>query len=215
MKFISEAATKASVEMARRRGSFPNFERSVYRKAGYEAMRNATRTTIAPTGTIGVIAGVSSGIEPLFALSYLRRISEGARLVEINEEFRQAVRKVGLDEERISAVVARTGSVREVEEVPAELRRLFVTAMDVSPEWHVRMQAAFQKHTDNAVSKTVNLPASCTQRDVRDVFLLAHSLKCKGITVYRYGSREGQTLTVAGPLDVASDYCGKERECCT
>jgi len=133
----------------------------------------------------------------------------------VNRQFRAAIRSAGLDEERISAIVARTGSARGIEEVPEEIRRVFVTAMDIAPDWHVRMQAAFQKHTDNAVSKTVNLPENSTPQDVREIYLLAHSLRCKGITVYRYGSRGGQTLTVGGPQDVAADFCGKERECST
>ena len=215
MEFISEKADEASAELGSKRGSFPNFERSVFLERGFGAMRNATRTTIAPTGTIGIIAGASSGIEPHFALSYLRRISEGASLIEVNSQFRDAIRDVGLDEERITGIVARTGSARAIEEVPEGLRRLFVTAMDIAPEWHVRMQAAFQKHTDNAVSKTVNLPEDSTPQDVREIYLLAHSLRCKGITVYRYGSKGGQTLTFGGPQDVGADFCGKERECST
>jgi ribonucleoside-diphosphate reductase alpha chain len=194
MEFVTDTARAASVELARERGSFPNLERSVWRQKGHDCLRNATVTSIAPTGSIGLIAGVSSGIEPIFALSYFRNVAEGTRLLEQNALFEQTARDRGFYARGLMTEIARTGSVRDVAGVPEDVRRTFVTALDISPVWHVRMQAAFQKHTDNAVSKTVNLPHSATLRDVRDVYLLAHELKCKGITVYRYGARAGQTL---------------------
>jgi len=194
MQFVTDTAREASVDLARERGSFPNLERSVWRQRGYDCLRNATVTSIAPTGTIGLIAGVSSGIEPIFALSYFRNVAEGTRLLEQNALFEQTARDRGFYARGLMTEIARSGSIRDVTDVPADVRRTFVTALDISPGRHVRMQAAFQKHTDNAVSKTVNLPQNATLRDVRDVYLLAHELKCKGITVYRYGARAGQTL---------------------
>jgi ribonucleoside-diphosphate reductase alpha chain len=194
MQFVTDTARSASVDLARERGSFPNFERSVWRRKGCDRLRNATVTSIAPTGTIGLIAGVSSGIEPVFALSYFRNIADGTRLLEQNALFEQTARDKGFYASGLMTEIARTGSIRDVTGIPADVRRTFVTALDISPGWHVRMQAAFQKYTDNGVSKTVNLPHSATLRDVRDVYLLAHEMKCKGITVYRYGARAGQTL---------------------
>jgi len=168
MGFITAKAHEASAELAERRGSFPNLERSVWPGRGFEALRNATCTTIAPTGTISTIAGCASGIQPLFALSFVRNVLDGATLFEENELFRRIARE----------------------------KRLFPTAHDISPDWHVRIQAAFQRHTDNAVSKTRNLPEDATPADVREIFLLAYRLKCKGITIYRYGSRPEQVLEI-------------------
>ena len=194
MKFITETARAASVDLARTRGSFSNFDGSVWRKRGYDCLRNATVTSIAPTGTISLIGGVSSGIEPIFALSYFRNIADGTRLLEQNALFEKTARDKGFYASDLMATIARNGSVRKIPGVPDDVKRIFVTALDISPAWHVRMQAAFQKYTDNAVSKTVNLPNDATLRDVRDAYLLAYELKCKGITVYRYGTRLGQTL---------------------
>ncbi len=194
MQFVTDTARAASVELGRERGSFPNFEHSVWRQEGCDCLRNATVTSVAPTGTIGLIAGVSSGIEPIFALSYFRNIADGTRLLEQNALFESTARERGFYASDLMTAIARTGSIREITDIPADVRRVFVTALDISPGWHVRMQAAFQKCTDNGVSKTVNLPHNATLRDVRDAYLLAHELKCKGITVYRYGTRVGQTL---------------------
>jgi len=194
MQSVTDTARGASADLARERGSFPNFERSVWRQKGCDCLRNATVTSVAPTGTIGLIAGVSSGIEPVFALSYFRNVAEGTRLLEQNALFEQTARDRGFYTSGLMTDIARTGSVRDVTGIPADVRRTFVTALDISPGWHVRMQAAFQKYTDNGVSKTVNLPHNATLRDVRDAYLLSHELKCKGITVYRYGARAGQTL---------------------
>ena len=194
MQFITETARAASVELARQRGSFPNFQHGPWRRNGYECLRNATVTSVAPTGTIGLIAGVSSGIEPLFALSYFRNIADGTRLLEQNTLFETIARERGFYGTDLMGTIARTGSIRHDQRIPEDVRRLFVTALDISPLWHVKIQAAFQSYTDNGVSKTVNLPHDATVRDVRDAYLLAHELKCKGVTVYRYGSRAGQTL---------------------
>jgi len=196
MAFITARAHEASAELAERRGSFPNFERSVWPERGFEALRNATCTTIAPTGTISIIAGCSSGVEPLFALSFVRNVLDGATLVEENELFRRIARERGFWSDALAVQVARRGSCRGLEGVPEDVQRLFPTAHDISPDWHVRIQAAFQRHTDNAVSKTCNLPEDATPANVREIFLLAYRLKCKGITIYRYGSRPEQVLEI-------------------
>ncbi|MBI5870306.1 MAG: adenosylcobalamin-dependent ribonucleoside-diphosphate reductase [Actinobacteria bacterium] len=198
MKFIEERAVARSAEIARRRGSFPNFEGSLWQLRGYEAMRNATVTTIAPTGTISVISGTSSGIEPLFAISFIRDVMEGTQMLEVSADFERVARERGFYSEELMMEISRTGSVQCNEAVPEDVRKLFVTAMDIDAEWHVRMQAAFQKYVDNAVSKTVNLPREAGIDDVRRVFLLAWDLGCKGITVFRYGSRKQQVLYLGG-----------------
>ena len=200
MKFISEEATKNSVELAEVRGSFPNFCGSLWEKRGFKRIRNTTLTTIAPTGTISIIAGCSSGIEPLFAISYVRNVLEGMKLLEVNPLFEQVARERGFYSEKLMMEIAKTGSIKEMEEIPEDVRRLFVTAFDISPEWHVRMQAAFQKYVDNAVSKTVNLPHDATVDDVSEIYVLAFKLKCKGITVYRYGSKKEQVLYVGSVI---------------
>jgi len=195
MKFVTEEARRKSVELGEERGSFPNFDKSVW-KDRYSAMRNATITTIAPTGSISIIAGCSSGIEPLFAVSFMRKVLEGTRLFEINPLFELTAKERGFYSAELLEEIAATGSVQGIEGVPEDVKRVFVTALDISPEWHVRMQAAFQKYTDNAVSKTVNLPHEARVEDVEKVFWLAYRLKCKGITVYRYGSKPEQVLNI-------------------
>jgi len=195
MKFVNDEALKKSVELGKARGSFPNFKKSVYAKR-VPALRNATRTTIAPTGTISIIAGCSSGIEPLFAVSFVRNVMEGTRLLETNSLFEETARKRGFYSSELMARIARKGSVQGLSEVPKDVQKIFVTALDIAPEWHVRVQAAFQKHTDNAVSKTVNLPQNASVEEVRNAYVLAWKLKCKGITVFRYGSKEQQVLTI-------------------
>ena len=157
--------------------------------------RNATTTTIAPAGTLSIIAGCSSGIEPLFALSFVRRVMDNDELLEVNPHFERVARQRGFYSRELMDTIARTGSIREMEEIPEDVREVFVTAHDVTPEWHIRMQAAFQKYTDNAVSKTVNLPRDATVDDVLKVYNLAHELGCKGVTIYRDGSKENQVLS--------------------
>lgn len=196
MRFVADTSHEASAELARERGSFPNFKGSIWEKEGYKGIRNATTTTIAPTGSISIIAGCSSGIEPLFAVSFVRDVMEGTRLLEVNPLFEQMARRRGFYSTDLMMKIAQTGSVQGEEEVPEDVRRLFVTALDISPEWHVRVQAAFQQFTDNAVSKTVNIPHDAGPRSVRESFLLAWRLKCKGITVYRYGSKAQQVLYI-------------------
>jgi ribonucleoside-diphosphate reductase alpha chain len=214
MKFIEEEGRRASVELAEARGSFPNFDRSIW-KDRYHAIRNATVTTIAPTGSISIIAGCSSGIEPIFAISFIRNVLGGTRLFETNPLFEMAAKERGFYSARLLEEIAKTGSVQGIKGIPEDIRKLFVTALDIRPEWHVKMQAVFQKHTDNAVSKTVNLPADSTVEDVRKVYDLAWKLKCKGITVFRYGSKPEQVLYVGEIrakegrfLSVQSEYSG-------
>lgn len=199
MKKFEKEAHRTSQELAKERGSFPNFKESIWRKK-YKYMRNATVTTIAPTGSISIIAGCSSGVEPLFAISFVRNVMEGVKLLEVNPEFEQIAKKGKFFSTELLTKIASSGSIQNMPEIPENIRKLFVTALDIDPEWHVRMQSAFQKHTDNAVSKTVNLIQDATPEDVRKSFLLAWKLKCKGITVYRYGSKSEQVLTI-GPLE--------------
>ena len=158
-------------------------------------LRNASRTTIAPTGTLSIIAGSSSGIEPLFALSYTRNILDGDQLVEVNPHFEEAARKEGFYSDELMGQLAAGARLRDMEEIPDDARRVFVTAHDITPEWHVRMQTAFQKSTDNAVSKTVNFPHDATLEDVAKVYRLAYEARLKGITIYRDRSRDSQVLT--------------------
>jgi len=199
MTFVSDEATKKSVEIGKKRGAFPNFSGSLWEKKGYKTIRNSTVTTVAPTGTISIIAGCSGGIEPIFAVAFVRNVMEGTRLLEIQPTFEELAKERSFYSRDLMLEIAKTGSIQNVEEVPKDVRRIFVTSLDIKPEWHVRMQAAFQKYVDNAVSKTVNLPPDATVEDVRRVYLLAYKLKCKGITVYRYGSKKEQVLYV-GPL---------------
>ncbi len=201
MRTVHQEATSASAALASKRGVFPNWEKSRYASRNLR-LRNATLTTVAPTGTISIIANCSSAIEPIFALSFVRNVMEGARLLEVNPFFEQVARDRGFHNSHLMMEIAKKGSVRGLRSVPKDVARLFVTAFDVSPAWHVGMQAAFQKYCDNSVSKTVNLPENATVDDVRQVFLLAYRLKCKGVTIYRYGTRKQQVLQLA-PLPAA------------
>lgn len=195
MKFIEDEGHKKSVEIAQKRGSFPNFKGSVYENK-YPAMRNSTVTTVAPTGTISIIAGCSSGIEPLFAISFIRNVLSGTRLFETNPLFESMAKERGFYSAELLQEIARTGSLKNIKTVPEDVKRLFVTALDIDPVWHIRMQAAFQKYTDNAVSKTVNLPENAPVDDVKETYDLAWKLKCKGVTVFRYGSKPQQVLYI-------------------
>jgi ribonucleoside-diphosphate reductase alpha chain len=197
MKFIKDESHKKSAELAKERGNFPNFPGSKWEKLGYTHLRNATVTTIAPTGTIAMIANCSSGIEPIFALAFTRKniLDQGdEQYLEINPVLERIAKEQWFYSKELMQKVAERGSLEELSEVPEEVKRVFVTAHDISPEWHVRIQAAFQKYTDNAVSKTINLPHEATIEDVRKAFMLAYDTGCKGITIYRDGSREAQVL---------------------
>lgn len=193
MAFIQREGKQASALLADERGVFPNFEGSVY--DGKIRLRNATITTIAPTGTLSIIAGCSSGIEPLFAVSFVRTVMEGTRLIEINPFFEQVAKDRGFWTRELMEKIADRGSVQDFDEIPEDVKAIFVTAHDITPAEHITMQAAFQKYVDNAVSKTVNFPHKATPKDVENVYLLAYTLGCKGVTVYRDGSREQQVLT--------------------
>jgi ribonucleoside-diphosphate reductase alpha chain len=211
MGVISEEARKKSVELGEERGSFPNFEKSIW-KDEYSAMRNATVTTIAPTGSISIIAGCSSGIEPVFAISFIRNVMSGTRLFETNPLFERIAKERGFYSGELLEEIAKTGSVQKIDKVPKDVKKVFVTALDIEPEWHVRMQAAFQKYTDNAVSKTVNMPKESTVDDVRRVFELAWKLKCKGITVFRYGSKPEQVLYIGEVRTKEKSFVAAESE---
>jgi ribonucleoside-diphosphate reductase alpha chain len=195
MKFITDEGRKASEELAQERGAFPNFKGSIYDKPGQAPLRNATVTTIAPTGTLSIIAGCSSGIEPMFGLTYIRKVLDGTEMLEVNPVFERAAKAGGFASDSLMKEIAEHGGCTGIQSVPQEVQRVFVTAHDITPEWHIRMQAAFQKYTDNAVSKTVNFPHSATQKDVEKVYLLAYKTGCKGVTIYRDGSRDEQVLS--------------------
>jgi ribonucleoside-diphosphate reductase alpha chain len=206
MRFISDAARRASCNLGLLRGSFPLFEQSLF--ASWPAMRNATVTTVAPTGTISIIAGTSSGIEPLFAVAFVRRALEGARLFEVSPLFERAAEARGIYTTGLMEQLARKGSVQGLAGVPQDLQELFVTALDIPPEQHIRIQAAFQKYTDNAVSKTVNLPETSTVDDVLRVFYQAFDSGCKGVTVFRYGCRSQVLYVGNGETLPGCKYCG-------
>lgn len=204
MSFIRQEAEKESVELARRRGVFPNIKKSNLKKK----MRNATVTSIAPTGTISLIAGTSSGIEPLFAVSYVREALNSQKMFEVNRYFEQLAKLRGFYSEPLMKEIAKWGSVQRISAVPDYIRPLFITAMEIKPEWHVRMQAAFQKYVDNAVSKTINLPGNASAADVKNAFILAWQMKCKGITAYRYGSKDEQVLYIGNEITVHQEFSG-------
>ena len=203
MEFIHQRARETSVQIAQERGVFPNFDHSRFAATG-PRLRNATLTTIAPTGTLSIIAGCSSGIEPLFAVAFTRRILDGQQLSEVHPLFEHIARERGCYSLELAEEIARHKSLADVEAIPEDLRRLFVTAYDVAPEWHIRMQAEFQIHTDNAVSKTVNFRSEATTDDIRRVYTLAYELGCKGVTVYRDRSSDSQVLTAGAEIAVSS-----------
>ncbi|WP_026487012.1 vitamin B12-dependent ribonucleotide reductase [Caldanaerobius polysaccharolyticus] len=209
MKFIDEKSKEASAELAEQRGVFPYYDKSVYRDRGIK-LRNATTTTIAPTGTISIIAGVSSGIEPLFALAFVRNVLDNQRLVEVNPTFKEVLLKRGFYSEELMEEVVKRGTLKGIQEIPDDIKRVFVTAHDIDPFWHVKMQATFQEHTDNAVSKTVNFRHDATKDDVREVYMLAYELGCKGVTIYRDGSRESQVINVGANKSTKKENSDKK-----
>ncbi|MBE0597080.1 MAG: vitamin B12-dependent ribonucleotide reductase [Desulfuromonadales bacterium] len=221
MRFITAEARQASRELAAMRGPFANFAGSTYAQRGEEPLRNATCTTIAPTGTISIIASASSGVEPLFAISFVRQVLDNDILLEVHPLFEKIARERGFYSPELMKRIAEHGTIQDLPEIPEDLRRIFVTAHDISPEDHVRMQAAFQKHTDNAVSKTVNFPQDATRDEVATVYRMAWQQGCKGVTIYRDGSRDLQVLSVAkgktesrpeDSVPVESQKAGRKRE---
>ncbi len=205
MKFIDAEAKKASDALALKRGTFPGYKGSAYDKEGGRRPRNATVTTIAPTGTLSIIAGCSSGIEPLFAVSYVRTVMDKDELIEVNPHFESVARERGFYSPEVMKMIAHHGTVSDISQVPEDVRRLFVTAHDITPEWHVRMQAAFQDYTDNAVSKTVNFSHDAKPEDVSEVYMLSYSLGCKGVTIYRDGSKDEQVLSTGKTKDAKAE----------
>jgi ribonucleoside-diphosphate reductase alpha chain len=196
MKFIRDKGREKSAALAVIRGDFPSFKDSIYPKMGFKNMRNATITTVAPTGTISIIGACSSGIEPYFAIAFYRQVMDNNKLVEVSPVFKAIAEKEGFLSEELLSTVADTGNVHNLDSVPEQWQKAFVTSHEITPVWHTRMQAAFQKYTDNAVSKTVNFPNEATVEDVRKTYLLSYNLACKGTTIYRDGSRDGQVLNV-------------------
>ena len=195
MRFVREEGWAASTTLAAERGAFPAFGDSIFAARNDAPMRNATVTTIAPTGTLSILGGCSSGVEPLFALHFARNVMDGERLVELNPHFEEVLIQADYHTPELMSAIAAGGSLQEMDFLPGDIRRVFVTAMDISPEYHLRMQAIFQKYTDNAVSKTVNLANSATVEDIDRIYRLAYQLGCKGVTVYRDGSKSAQVLT--------------------
>ena len=194
MGYINTAGHAASSRLAAKRGTFPLFSVSTLKDGA--AMRNATVTTIAPTGTLSIIGGCSSGVEPVFAYAFIRNIMDGTEMIEVNPVLTAKLKELGLYSDRLLRKIAAEGTVAHCEEIPEEVRRVFVCSHDIKPVDHIKMQAAFQHHTDNAVSKTVNFPKDATRSEVRDVYLLAYKEGCKGVTIYRDGSREEQVLNI-------------------
>ncbi len=197
MSFIQLKSKEKSTQLAEERGNFPNHDRSIFRDK--VPMRNATTTTIAPTGTISIIAGASSGIEPLFAISYFRNVMDNDKLVEVNPLFEAIAKEKGFYSNELLNEIAEAGHLQGITAIPEDIQKTFVTAHEISPLWHIRIQGAFQKHVDNAVSKTINFSNDASIRDVEKAYLLAYKLGCKGITIYRDGSRDGQVLNVGKP----------------
>jgi ribonucleoside-diphosphate reductase alpha chain len=198
MAFISKESRCASSALAKKRGNFPFYKGSIFDHPSTPYMRNATTTTIAPTGTISIIADVSSGIEPIFAVAHERHVLDGKTLYEMHPFFLEIAKQEGFFNQQLAEEIVKSGSIQHIDAVPKKIKTLFKTSHDISPEWHVKLQATFQKYTDNAVSKTVNFPKNATREQVESVFRLAYTSGCKGVTIYRYGSREHQVLSI-GP----------------
>src|SRR3989338_6300616 len=205
MSFIDRESKMASADLAKTRGTFPNFKGSRWdedfenngNNYPYKGLkiRNATTTTIAPTGTISIIAGCSSGVEPLFAVSYIRTVMDNDELVEVHPYFERVAKERGFYSERLMKEIAKKGHICDMPDIPEDICKIFVTSHNIAPDWHIKMQAVFQKYTDNAVSKTVNFKFAATQDDVKKAYVLAYKLGCKGVTIYRDGSRDEQVLS--------------------
>jgi ribonucleoside-diphosphate reductase alpha chain len=223
MEFIDYEAKFKSMELAKIQGSFPNYKGSIYESSSLQrtskkqdwdsliadihkfGIRNATVSTIAPTGTISMIADTSSGIEPQFSLVFVKNVMDGEKLIYVNKWFEKALKDLGIYSDELLQQVADQGSIQHMESIPDDLKRIFQTAHDISPEWHIRMQAAFQLYTDNAVSKTINFPREASVEDIRTAFEMAYQLGCKGVTVYRDGSRSNQVLSTGNTVDATED----------
>lgn len=195
MGFVDEKSKEKSIHLAIDRGTFPAWEGSLYHQNSIK-IRNACTTTVAPTGTIGMLADASTGLEPNFAISFIKNVMDGTELVYTNKYFEAAMKEKGLYSKELMAEIAKVGTIQGFEEIPEEIRKVFVVSQDITPEWHIKMQAAFQKHVDSSVSKTINFPHEASIRDVETTYITAHKLHCKGITIYRDGSRDNQVLNI-------------------
>ncbi len=208
MSFIDKKSKEKSIRLAEKRGVFPAYDLSSYNKKGVK-IRNATTTTIAPTGTISIIAGASSGVEPLFAISFIRNVMDDDKLLEVHPYFEKVAKERNFYSKELMERIAEEGSIAHIGEIPEDIRKVFVTAHDISPFWHIKMQAAFQKHVDNAVSKTVNFRSEATKEEVEEVYMLAYKLGCKGVTIYRDGSRQNQVLNIGKMEEEGKNIQGK------
>ncbi|MBT6994608.1 MAG: TSCPD domain-containing protein, partial [Candidatus Cloacimonetes bacterium] len=223
MEFIDYHSKVESIKLAGNKGSFPNFKGSIYENRelirennkfewqklkddiAKKGLRNATTTTIAPTGTISMILNSSGGIEPQFSLVYVKNVMDGEKLLYINPNFEKAIKDIGIYSKELMEKVSEAGSIAKINEIPDELKEIFVTSHDISPKWHILMQAAFQKYTDNAVSKTINFPKEATKDEIRMAYQMAYETNCKGVTVYRDGSRENQVLNVGKEIKMVKE----------
>jgi len=211
MHFIDQKALDFSIKLGEQRGAFPNFPESIYGQQNAAVpVRNATRTTIAPTGTLSILAGCSSGVEPIFAISFVRRVMDNTEMYEVNPIFERIAKKNGFYSEELLKKIAKSGSVQGFKEIPLKYRQIFETAHDITPRNHIDIQAAFQKYTNNAVSKTINFSHDATVDDVQEAYLLAHELNCKGLTIYRDGCRANQVLSTEGTA--SPDVVAKEQQ---
>jgi ribonucleoside-diphosphate reductase alpha chain len=196
MKFINEIACQTSSELAEKRGPFPNWETSTWKTKHNRKVRNAAITCVAPTGTISIIADCSSGIEPLYSLVFMRQVLSGKKLLQINHIFKKVAEERGFYSDKLAGKILKTGSIQKMGQIPSEIRHIFKCAYDIAPEWHIRMQAAFQKHCDAAVSKTINFTERAKRASVAQAYRLAYLLGCKGITIYRRKSRADEPMTL-------------------
>ncbi|MBN2546873.1 MAG: adenosylcobalamin-dependent ribonucleoside-diphosphate reductase [Spirochaetes bacterium] len=209
MKFLNQNSIYYSMKLAEERGVFPNYDKSIFYKKDLK-LRNATLNTIAPTGTISILAGCSSGIEPLFGLIYFRNVLSGSKLFEANKDFEESLAERGINAADIYKQIIEQGSIKKIKVIPEDIKDLFVTSFDISPLDHLKIQAEFQKFTDNSVSKTINLPPDASLEDIKHVYLSAYKMKCKGITIYRYGSKENQVLSFGFKKDQNGNYSYKD-----
>ncbi|MGA2093538.1 MAG: adenosylcobalamin-dependent ribonucleoside-diphosphate reductase [Sedimentisphaerales bacterium] len=196
MKFVNKKARQASSELAEKRGAFPNWEGSIWKSKYNIKVRNAAITCVAPTGTISIIADCSSGIEPMYSLVFMRQVLSGKKLLQVNPVFKKVAEKLGFYSDELAEQILKTGSIQKMPQIPAEIRNIFKCAYDISPEWHIRMQAGFQRHCDAAVSKTINFTERAKQSSVNKAYWLAYHLGCKGITIYRRKSRADEPMTL-------------------